>query len=260
MRSVALIARMGFREQARRPLLLMLLVGLPFFFITRSIGATEPLPHTVLLPGGGGELLTNMRDIHGAVMAGITVAFLSGLVGVFVMQSAEQGDRRLVVCGLRPRLVLVPRMLELVAAAALAVTVSLAVTALSFSPQLWWPFIAGTLAAAMIYGLLGVLAGALFGRLGATYLMLFAAMLDIGIAQNPMFGSGEPPGWAAVLPGYGPGRVIVGAGFSDTFGGWGALALSAAWMVMLALAVLTLLARRLGVPPSQITDERSRDE
>lgn len=39
---VATATRLGFREQARRPLLLVLLVMLPFFFITRAIARTEP--------------------------------------------------------------------------------------------------------------------------------------------------------------------------------------------------------------------------
>jgi hypothetical protein len=75
---VAVATRLGFREQARRPLLLVLLVGLPFFFITRAIAQTEQLPRSIGLPGGG-EVLTNMRDIHGADMAAITVGFLAGL-------------------------------------------------------------------------------------------------------------------------------------------------------------------------------------
>jgi hypothetical protein len=44
--------RLGFREQARRPLLLVLLVVLPFFFITRAIARTEPTPRRIGLPGG----------------------------------------------------------------------------------------------------------------------------------------------------------------------------------------------------------------
>jgi len=243
---VAVATRLGFREQARRPLLLVLLVGLPLFFITRAIARTEELPRTVGLPGGG-EVLTNMRDIHGADMAAITVAFLAGLVGVFVMQSARQADRRLVVAGFRPREALAPRLLVLAAATALVVAVSVAVTALSFTPKLWPAFIAGNLLVGLIYAMLGALAGAAVGQLGATYLMLFGAMLDLGIVQNPMFGSGAPPGWGATLPGYGPGRVIVDAAFSDAFHAWGALALSLAWTLVLALAVLSVLGRLVGM-------------
>lgn len=246
MSRVAVATRLGFREQARRPLLLVLLVGLPLFFITRAIARTEKLPRAIGLPGGG-EVLTNMRDIHGADMAAITVAFLAGLVGVFVMESARQADRRLVVAGFRPREALAPRLLVLAAATVLVVVVSVAVTAVSFTPTLWPAFIAGNLLVGLIYAMIGALAGAAFSQLGATYLMLFGAMLDLGVVQNPMFGSGTPPGWGAVLPGYGPGRVIVDAAFSEDSHAWGALALGLAWTLVLALAVLSVLGRLVGM-------------
>jgi len=79
---------LGFREQARRPLLIVLLVVLPFFFITRAIAATEEVPRSIGLPGGE-HVMTTMRDIHGMLMAAITVAFLAGLCGVFAMRSAH---------------------------------------------------------------------------------------------------------------------------------------------------------------------------
>ena len=78
MSRVGVATRLGFREQARRPLLIVLLVGLPFFFITRAIAQTEEIPRAVGLPGGT-SVLTTMRDIHGADMAAITIAFLAGL-------------------------------------------------------------------------------------------------------------------------------------------------------------------------------------
>ena len=80
---VVTATRLGFREQARRPLLLVLLVLLPFFFITRAIARTEPTPRLLGLPGGG-DILTTMRDAHGASMVTITVAFLAALCGVFI--------------------------------------------------------------------------------------------------------------------------------------------------------------------------------
>lgn len=245
MSRVAVATRLGFREQARRPLLLVLLVGLPFFFITRAIAQTEPLPRTIGLPGGG-EVLTNMRDIHGADMAAITIAFLAGLVGVFMMRSARQADRRLVVAGFRPAEALAPRLLVLATATALVLAVSVAVTALSFTPKQWPAFIAGNLLAGLIYAMLGALAGAAVGSLGATYLMLFGAMLDLGIVQNPMFGSGAPPGWGAVLPGYGPGRLIVDAAFSSDFHAWTALAVGLGWTLALAVVLLAVLSRLVG--------------
>ncbi len=246
MSRIAVATRLGFREQARRPLLLVLLVVVPFLFITKAISATQRLPRKVGLPAGA-HVLTNMRDIHGAVMAAITVSFLAGLVGVFVAQSVRQADRRLVVAGFRPVQVLMPRLLVLSAATALVLVVSLVVTALSFQPKLWLDFIIGNLLTGLIYAMLGSLAGAVLSGLSATYLMLFGAMLDLGIVQNPMFGTGTPPTWGALLPGYGPGRVIVDAAFSDSFHAWGALAISLVWTLALTAAVLVVLGRVVAV-------------
>ena len=47
-------------------------------------------------------MTTTMKDLHGAGMGGMVVAFVAALLGVFVMQSALEGDRRLVVAGFRP--------------------------------------------------------------------------------------------------------------------------------------------------------------
>jgi hypothetical protein len=242
MSRVGVATRLGFLEQARRPLLLVLLVVVPFFFITFAIAITERLPREISLSAGA-RVITDGRDIHGAVMAAITVSFLAGLLGVFVMQSVRQADRRLVVAGFRPREVLAPRLLVLIAASSLVLVVSLAVTALSFQPRLWLAFIAGNVLTAVIYAMLGALAGSVVGGLGGTYLMLFGAMLDLGIVQNPMFGTGAPPAWGALLPGYGPGRIIVDAAFSDRFQAWGALAVSLGWALALVAAVLVMLGR-----------------
>ena len=60
-------------------------------------------------------------------------------------------------------------------------------------------------------------------KLAATYLMLFLVMTDLGIVQNPMFGDGTSGSWAALLPGYGPSRVMVDGAFSPGFHTWGDL-------------------------------------
>ncbi len=112
---VATATRLGFREQARRPLLLVLLVVLPFFVITRAIARTQPTPRLIGLPGGG-EVLTTLKDVHGASMVTITVAFLAALCGAFIMSSAQSADRRLVVAGFRPIEAVLPRLAVLASA------------------------------------------------------------------------------------------------------------------------------------------------
>ena len=241
LRRTWMATRYWLRDLRRRPLLLVLLVITPVFFITRAIAATLPVPRVIGLPGGG-TVLSTMRDVHGATMAAITVAFLGGLVGVFIMQSANQADRRLVLAGFRGVETVASRLVVLVGAAALATAVALVVTARDFTPQSWLGFAAGTATIAVTYAGIGALAGALLGRVGATFLLLFLSMTDIGVVQNPMFGSGRPPGWAVVLPGYPGMRVVIAAAFAHhdtipTLELVGALA----WAAAVSIAVVAIL-------------------
>ena len=208
-----LATRMDMHDLRRRPLLLVLLIVTPVVFISRAIALTQRIPRVIGLPGGG-TALTTMRDVHGAVMAAITVAFLGGLIGVFTMQAAKQADRRLVLAGFRGIEAVVARLIILFAATSVALVIALLVTAKDFAPQSWLWFAVGTAAIAITYAGIGALAGTLLGRVGATYLLLFLAMLDLGVVQNPMFGNGNPPGWAVILPGYPAIRVVIAAGFS----------------------------------------------
>jgi hypothetical protein len=243
---IATAARLGFREQSRRPLVIVLLLVVPFFFITRAIAATSPLPRRIGLPGGT-QILTNMREVHGVTMAAITVAFLTGLCGAFIVNSARQADRRLVVAGFRPFEAIIPRLAVLGAATIVVVGVSVAVTAIGFTPRSWVVFTVGTLLVGLTYGPIGVIAGSLFGELGATYLVLFVAMLGQGILQSPMFGSGTPGGLAVALPDYGATRIVIGGGFSSGFHAWGELGMALGWLTVLVVttsAILSHLLRR----------------
>jgi hypothetical protein len=233
---------MGFREQRRRPLLLILLIVVPAYVVTRSIAITEPTPRRIGLPGGG-TVLTTMKELHGAIMAGTAIAFVAGLCGVFVMHAALAGDRRLVLAGFGPGEAVRARLVVLAVDAVLVVAVSLLVTALYFTPASWPPFAAAAMLIGLIYAPLGALLGAVLDKLSATYLMLFIVMTDIGIVQNPMFGDGAPGRLAPLLPAYGPTRVMVDGAYSAPFHATGPLLLSLAWTAALLLAV-TLLLRR----------------
>lgn len=237
-------AAMGVREQRRRPLLFFLLAVFPVYVITRSVAITQATPHPIGLPGGI-ELVTTMKDLHGAVMAGIAIAFAVGLCGVFIMQSAIQGDRRLVIAGYGAGETALARMAVLAADAALVVAVSIAVTSYFFTPKSWLTFVSAALLLAVIYGALGALFGALLDKLAATYMMLFLVMTDLGIVQNPMFGDGVPGKLAVVLPGYGPVRQMVDGAYSSQFHAGEPLLLGIAWTAALVAGVYFLLRREM---------------
>ena len=235
---------MAFRDQRRRPLVLILLVLVPAYVITRSIAETLETPRRIGLPDGVWAT-TTMKEVHGAGMGGLAIAFVVALVGVFVMQSALQGDRRLVLAGFRPGETVVARLGVLLAATALVVAVSALVTALNFSPENWPPLIAALVLIGLIYGAIGALAGAVLDKLAATYLILFLVMTDVGIVQSPMFRP-TPGDGAFLLPGYAPSRVMYDGAFSGSFHASGELLLALGWLAVLGAAVYVVLRRSVG--------------
>ncbi len=235
---------MAFRDQRRRPLVLILLVAVPAYVITKSIADTLPTPRQISLPEGA-VVTTTMRDLHGAGMGGFAVAFVAALVGVFVMQSALQGDRRLVVAGFRPGETVLARLAVLVTASALVVAVAAVVTALNFTAASWPPLLTALVLLALIYGAIGALAGAVLDKLAATYLLLFLVITDLGLVQSPMFRA-TPGRWAFLLPGYGPSRVMYDGAFSQSFHAGGEFLLALAWLAALALGVYVVLRRAVG--------------
>ncbi len=235
---------MAVRDQLRRPLVLILLVLVPAYVITRSIANTLPTPRRIGLPDDV-FVVTTMRELHGAGMGGFAIAFCTAVVGVFVMQSALQGDRRLVVAGYHPGETVIARLVVLGGAAALVVSVAAITTALNFTPAAWLPFLAALILLGLIYGLIGALAGAILDRLAATYLMLFLVMVDVGVVQTPMFHE-TPPDGAWLLPSYGPSRAMYDGAFSSTFHAGGDLLIGLGWLLVLFAAVYFVLRRAVG--------------
>jgi hypothetical protein len=236
---------MAFRDQRRRPLVLILLVIVPAYVITKSVAETQATPRRIGLPGGD-WITTTMKALHGPEMAKMSVAFVAALVGVFVMQSALQGDRRLVLAGFRPGETVLARLAVLIAATGLVVAVSAGVTALFFTPASWLPLIAALVLTGLMYAGIGALAGALLDKLPATYLILFLVMTDLGVVQSSMFHA-TPGRLAFLLPGYAPTRLLLDGAFSNTFHAGGALLISLGWAAALASSVYLVLRRAVGV-------------
>jgi hypothetical protein len=231
--------RFSWREYRRNVALWVLLVGLPIFFITVSMAITPDDPAPVQLVDGGHRAVAilSMVDVHGAIMVAITVAFLAGLAGLFVVLGSAEADRRLVIAGFRPREVLAARLGVIVLAALLVSGVSLGVTAIGFTPQVWPTFALATVAIAVTYAMIGVVVGPLAGRLGGLYLMFLLPFLDVGLAQNIMFDA-APPAWGTWMPAHGAVRVFVDGAFTASFDETSGLLLALAWMVgVTAMAV-----------------------
>lgn len=236
---------MAFRDQRRRPLVLILLVLLPAYVITKSIAQTEATPRRIELPGDV-WITTTMKNLHGPEMGKLAVAFAAALVGLFVMQSALQGDRRLVAAGYQAGEAVLARLSVLLAATMLVVAVAVVVTVIYVTPASWPAVIAALVLIGLIYGALGALAGALLDKLAATYLILFLVMTDLGVVQSAMFHA-TPVRFAWLLPGYAPTRVMLDGAFASSFQAGPELLLALGWLVALSAAVYVLLRRAVGV-------------
>lgn len=219
--------RYGFREYRRNLVLWVLLITVPIVLITLSFAVTPEQPTPV--ESGGATRIVSMVDLHGAIMVPITVGFLAGLAGLFVVLGSAQADRRLVLAGFRPAEALAARLGIVALAAVLTTAVSLGVTAIDFQPVAWVPFAGASLLVALTYAMFGVLVGPLVGRLGGLFLMFLVPMIDVGIAQNAMFGP-TLPSWGKLLPAHGAVQVLLDGAFTPGFGESGALLLGLGWL------------------------------
>jgi hypothetical protein len=243
---------MAFRDQLRRPLIPILLVVVPVFIVVWSVAITQPESRRIELANGV-WVTTTMKALHGPEMAKFTVAFVSALVGVFVMRAALQGDRRLVVAGLRAREAVAARLIVLSTATIIAVVASAVAVAFNFHPRAWLPFVGGLVLTGAIYGGIGALVGVLLDKLAATYAILFVVAADLSVVQTPMFHA-SPSRYASLLPGYGPTRVMLEGAFAPSFAAWLPLAIGLAWAAALGGAAYLVPRRALGADePAPIT-------
>lgn len=231
---------LGLRQYLRNSLFVVFLVLLPPTFITLSFIVTPDAALTVRVPEGGTTLQPDvgMADLHGALMVPMTVAFLAGILGLFVMLSSREADRRLVSAGYPLGRLLAVR-LGIVAGMSLFITlIAVGVTLIAFRPPQPGFFVLVNLLSALHYAFLGAVAGAFLSAMSGVYLMFFVPMIDIGLIQNPMFPRDDVAWWAQLLPGYAPMEVLLDVSFSDGFDTAGALAVALLYLAVLAAVAL----------------------
>jgi len=238
----------GLREQVRNRVLVALLVVLPFAFITLAFAVTQDveMPVRTLVDGETASVMRPMPDVHGVIMTPITSALIAGLAGLFVMRTASV-DGRLAVAGYRAREVIAARFGILAAITLLVTGVSVGVMWLDFVPEnpLW--FAAAMVLLSLIYGMLGILLGAVVDRLAGLWIMLIVPMLDIGLFQDPLFVQSEPDWWMRLLPGYHPVRVLVDAGLTGTVDSAASIGWGLAYLLVVTVAAVVAFYRVSGI-------------
>jgi ABC-2 type transport system permease protein len=232
MTRIGTALRSGATELRRTPVLVALLVVAPAYVIYLF---TAVAPEGTAVVHVGDEVVrTGLADAFPVFTTPMTAALLAGITGLFLMHDSAVADARLVVAGYRAHEVVLARLAVLVGVTAVATLVSVGVMLTAYTPEhLLW-FVVGSGLTALVYGMVGVLAGVLLARITGVYLILFGSMIDLFIFQNPL--ATDAPAAAAVLPGHYPLRVAVAAAFTGT------VEVAAIGWTLLYLAILTALA------------------
>lgn len=213
---VGTAVRMGIKEFGRTPILLALLVVLPAYYI----GAMMYIVPTATLPVriDGESFQVALADFIGPFLTPLTAALLSGIVGLFLMQSSKAADDRLRLAGYRSRELITARVALLAVGGLLVGAACIAIVLLGFTPASIPAFVGATILAALTYGLVGVIVGIWLDRLPGVYVVLFAPMIDILLFQNPL--ATESPWWVATLPGHFSMNAAMDAAFTEGVDAW----------------------------------------
>lgn len=207
---------MDARAFGRRPVLLALLAFLPAYVIGVFVWLVPETSVAVVLDGT--PVQVPMTDVAAAFMTPLAAAILSGIVGLFLVQSSRAADDRLRLAGFGATELVVSRVGTLALGSLVATAVSVFVAVLAFAPERAPAFATATALVALTYGILGVVVGLVLDRLGGVYVMLFAPMVDVLMFQNPL--ATDSPGWTTYLPSHFGTNALVDAAFTPSVDGW----------------------------------------
>lgn len=205
---------MSMREFVRTPVLIALLAFLPVYMIGVFVLLVpdSSIPLTI----DGTRVTAEMSAFAAAFMMPVTVAVLSGIVGLFLMQTSQMADSRLRLAGYTAPELVTARVGLLTAGTVVVTGASLTVALLVFAPEHVAAFAGAAVLVGLTYGILGVIIGIVLDRLPGVYVMLFAPMVDILMFQNPL--ATESPTWTTALPGHFATNALMGAAFTSGSG------------------------------------------
>jgi len=164
--------RLRIAELVRQPTTVALVVLVPALIVEVYGVALASFPR---LPGMSGSPATAGR-VAGALFS---VAFLAGVVGLFQVISARSGDDRLELCGYPRSALLTTRLAALLAASVVGAAVALLAVARTTTVGAPGVAFLVLLVAALTYGLVGVIVGAVLPReLEGSLVLIFLADAD----------------------------------------------------------------------------------
>lgn len=238
MGRIATGTRLRLAELLRQPLTLAMLLVLPPVVVETYGIAMASFPR---LPSLGADPATAGR-MTGTLFA---VAFLAGLVGLFQVISARNGDERAAIAGFPRAATLATRLVTMAVVALAGAVVAFAVLAVRVDVADPALAVGALVLAGLVYGLLGVVVGTLVPReLEGSIVLVFLADLDNALSSGlfPVEASvrvgGATVGATDLVPLYHPHELFAAAVLDGEFAA-GHLPPALAWLAaLLAVAFL----------------------
>lgn len=190
---------MFLREYARTTLNLVLLVVIPVTLVLAYGDRLSQIAGIFEV-----RLTAEMGQSMGALWA---AAFLTGIMGFFMMTGARAADRRLVLAGYRPLEVVALRFATVALLAVLATAVSFGVLLTQLTPNDYAQTLLVMYLASVTYGAVGIVAGSFIsGELEGSFALIFFFVMDAFIG-SPLFGTATEA--FAFLPTFYPTKVLL---------------------------------------------------
>lgn len=211
--------------------LLVVFVPLWYFLLGALIDSS---PVAFRYAGTGALLQVNSHDLTLMTAGMNAITLIVGFLLFAQTRASAAFDRRLVLCGYHQATLMLAKLTAMIVVAALvALYAALALLIFWRPPSLAMIWL-GFFGAALIYGALGLLLGALVtSEVAGFFLVIMVSLFDT-FFQNPVDNPlGNKPE-LKYFPSYGPTQVVVGGGFTHTLTGYG-LPSAALWFVALAL-------------------------
>ncbi len=205
------------REFLRRRGMLALMVGVPAAGFLLVFLALPDAPAAVDAVENGVKvrLTITQTELFGGFSSLIYVGLMAAVTGLYLMRSALEADRRLMISGYSAFELVCSRVIVILAVD-LALTVVLVGMMLPFlTPRQLPAYVLAVYWAAVLYSFYGGLIGTLVrNELGGIIAILFFVNIDIGYLQVPGYSTILDEWWAQLLPGYFPAQLAIDAAFT----------------------------------------------
>lgn len=219
---------------ARKPQNIVLLVVLPPI---ATVAYGEEIEAISALASSGVNLGALAR-LTGAMWA---TAFLVGIIGLFQVISARRGDERLVLCGFSQPTLLATRLVIVIGAAVLAAGVSVAAVWATVPVNAPLVAFGALILGGLMYGLIGMLVGALLPReLEGSLVLAFLVDIDVALVSGIFIPTTTP--LLNFFPLYYPHALLEAAAFDGTIAATHVLG-TGVYLLVLAVFVFVVHSR-----------------